>query len=71
MAKNSLEKMQRLAHASKIMCGIVALEGWTPDAEIQDIQRRLIEGELSFDQAVKIVIDSACQNANGKKPIPV
>ena len=38
---------------------IVALEGFVPDDNYRAIQRRVIAGELSSDQAVQLVIAQA------------
>ena len=39
--------------------GIVALEGFVPDDNYKAIQRRVIAGELTSDQAVQLVIAQA------------
>ncbi len=38
---------------------IVALEGFVPDDNYRAIQRRVIEGELTSDQAVQLIITQA------------
>lgn len=35
---------------------IVRLEGWEPQADFYALQERVVAGELTFDEAVKIVL---------------
>lgn len=52
MDQESLRAAFRSANA------IVALEGWTPTADDLALQKRVIRGELSFDEAVQHIIDA-------------
>ena len=48
-----------IAAAFKRADAIVALEGFVPDDDYKAIQRRVIAGELTSDQAVQLVIARA------------
>lgn len=46
----------RLREAFRQGVGIVRLEGWEPEADFYALQERMIVGELTVDEAVKIVL---------------
>jgi len=46
----------RLREAFRQGIGIVRLEGWEPQADFYTLQERVVTGELTIDDAVKIVL---------------
>lgn len=46
----------RLREAFRQGIDIVRLEGWEPQADFYIVQERVIAGELTIDEAVKIVL---------------
>lgn len=66
MGRNSIDQQKKLANAFEIMNGIVALEGIPHDAMMNDIQRQIISGELSFNEAVQLVLDAAKPSHHAK-----
>lgn len=53
---NDSIEQARLREAFRQGISIVRLEGWEPQADFYALQERVIAGELTFDEAVKIVL---------------
>ena len=49
-------KQAQLREAFRQAIGIVRLEGWEPKADFYALQERVITGELTVDEAVKIIL---------------
>ena len=54
-----MRKQKQLKRAFRSANAIVALEGWVPSRAARKIQARVIEGQLTFDQAVRACIQAA------------
>lgn len=53
---NDPAEQARLREAFRQGISIVKLEGWEPQADFYALQERVIRGELTIDEAVKIVL---------------
>lgn len=51
-----MDKQDQLRQAFKEAISIVKLEGWEPSADFYALGERVICGELTVDEAVKIVL---------------
>lgn len=57
------ERREAFQHADTIL----ALEGFVKTPEMARVQQAVIDGHLTFDQAVKAAIDHAKAKAEGKR----
>jgi hypothetical protein len=55
-AENEQGRRQRLEHAFESANAIVDLDGVPLDAKSRDLQSRVIKGELTFNEAVRLVL---------------
>lgn len=61
------EIRRRLQLAFDSANAICNLEGGTLSASLRALQERVINGEISFDEAVKAVLDEALVSSSAKK----
>lgn len=55
---NNPTEQARQREAFRESISIVRLEGWEPKADFYALQERVIRGELTIDEAVKIIISA-------------